>query len=464
MKKNILKILSFVFVFAFILTGCATVSDIKNESEDLIYNGGHVALVGDHLYFANAYTPVGDSDTDFAYGQSAKVSYLNRLDMTKDFGTSKPIESPKGAEKVNSKVVGYENQYMFVLGDYVYFTSANTHKTDKLENTYKLVTFFRSKLNGDGLSEIFTTNQFDSAKGTITTMKGSDDKYYLIVFDGNELSAIRLGNNLGKRQVLAKDVLSIAVPDEGDEYSVKEIYYTANHKDEDGTASSEVDIFSVDYATNKSTKRGTAGAGSKVNFIDRVGDTIFYTNSAVVGGNYECYIEDVSKTSNFNGGNRFYSSTTLKNVTSIMAGDPLTEGYIFVSGNDSAIMYKNTVSNVETSLLLPKTNYTDILFVEGDYVYYSTTTGIYRISARDKSIDTIVEMNSIISGKCSYVNEYIYFYGQLDIEEEEAVEGEDKVEYEDDTNHYMYRIKCDGNGGYQMLSTYTRVEKKASTN
>ncbi|MCM1324879.1 MAG: hypothetical protein NC218_12260 [Acetobacter sp.] len=464
MKKNILKILSFVFVFAFILTGCATVSNIKNDSEKLIYNGGHVALVGNHLYFANAYTPVGDSDTDFAYGNSAKVSYLNRLDLTKDFETELPIESPKGAEKVNSKVVGYENQYMFVLGDYVYFTSANTHKTDKLQNTYKLVTFFRSRLNGDDLSEIFTTNQFDSATGTITTMKGADDKYYLVVFDGNELSTIRLGNSLGKRQVVAKDVLSVAVPGEGEDYSVKEVFYTATHKDEDGNATSEVDIFSVNYATGVKTKRGAAGAGSKVNFIDRVGDTIFYTNSAVVGGGNECYSEDISLTSNFNGGNRFYSSTTLKNVTRVMQGDPLTEGYIFVNGNDSAIMYKNTVSGAETSLLLPKTNYTDILFVEGDYVYYSTTTGIYRISARDKSINTIVEMDSIVSGKCSYVNEYIYFYGQLDLEEEEEVEGETKVEYEEDTNNYMYRIKCDGNGGYQMLSTYTRVEKKSSTN
>lgn len=463
MKKNIFKILSFVFVLAFIFTGCATVSNIKNESEELIFNGGNIALVGEHLYFANAYTPVGDSDTNFAYKQSAKYSYLNRLNLNSDFGTEKPIDSPKGAEKVNSKVMGYENQYMFVLGDYIYFTSANTHKTDKLENTYKLVTFFRSKLNGDGLKEIFTTSQFDSAKGTITTMKGSDDKYYLIVFDGNELSAIKLGNKLGGRKVLAKDVQSIAVPDENDEYSVKEIFYTASHKDEDGKATSEIDIFSVDYATGEVKTRGTAGNGSKVSFIDRVGDTIFYTNSAVTGGANECYSEDISLTSNFNGGNRFYASTSIKSVMPISKGDPLAEGYIFISGNDSAIMYKNMMANQETNILLPKANYTDILFVEGDYVYYSTSTGLYRISVKNRTTDAIVEMDSIISGQYSYVNEYIYFYGKLDIEEEEVEDEEDKIEYEEDNNHYMYRIKCDGNGGYQMLSSYTRVEKKSST-
>lgn len=467
MKKNIFKILSFVFVLAFIFTGCATVSNIKNESSELIYNGGHIALVGDHLYFANAYTPVGDADTNFAYGENAKYSYLNRLDLSKPFDTVKPVDSPKSAEKVNSKVMGYENQYMFVLGDYVYFTSANTHKTDKLQNTYKLVTLFRSRLNGDNLDEIFTTNQFDSAKGTITTMKGSDDNYYLVVYDGSELSTIKLGNSLGKRKVISKDVLSIAVPSENDSYSVKEIFYTATNKDEDGNATSEVDIFRANLASGESTKCGAAGAGAKVNFIDRVGDNIFYTNSAVIGGNNECYFEDVSQTTNFNGGNRFYASTNIKSVTKVMQGDPLTEGYIFISGNDNALMYRNSVGVSSTSLLLPKTNYTDLLFVDGDYVYYSTSTGIYRISARDKQISTIVEMKSIVSGKCSYVNEYIYFYGQLDIEEDETEETEEtdenKVEYEEDNNHYMYRIKCDGNGGYQMLSTYKRVEKKSST-
>jgi len=126
-------------------------------------------------------------------------------------------------------------------------------------------------------------------------------------------------------------------------------------------------------------------------------------------------------------------------------------------------MYKNMMANQETNILLPKANYTDILFVEGDYVYYSTSTGLYRISVKNRTTDAIVEMDSIISGQYSYVNEYIYFYGKLDIEEEEVEDEEDKIEYEEDNNHYMYRIKCDGNGGYQMLSSYTRVEKKSST-
>lgn len=466
MKKNIIKIMTIVCAFAFILTGCATVGNIPNPNKELIYNGGGVVQVGSHLYFGNAYTPVGDSDTGFAYDDNAKISYMNRLNLEGDFGTSENYESPKGSEKVNKKVVGYENQYMFVLGDYIYFTSANTHKSSSLENKYKLVSFFRSKLNGDGLKEIFTTNQFDSANGKITTMQAKDGNYYLVVFDGQELSTIKLGNKLGKRKVICKEVLSVALPHESDEYTVREIYYTTNHKGEDGENTSEIDIFSVDLVSGESVKRGNAGRGANVKFLDRVGDTVFYTNSATIGGANECYYEDISRTQTFTGGNRFYANPSISKVMLVSPNDPSSEGYVFVS--NGGIMYKNTAqSNVGAQLLLANSNYSDVLFVKCDYVYCSNTSGIYRISVKNKSLETVVELESLVSGKVSYAGDYLYFYAGLKIDEEESTEGgeensdEEKVEYEEDNNSYMYRVKLDGNGGYQMLSTYKRVEKKS---
>ncbi len=160
MKKNILKVICFALLSMFAFVGCATVSNITNDSDELIFNGGHAVVVGNHLYYGNAYTEVGSNEKDFAYDEKAGFSYLNRIDLSQDFG--KPLAPQTQTEKVNSKVAGYENQYMFVLGDFIYFTSANTHKSSSLEHKYNLVSFFRSRLNGFVLEEIFTTESYDS--------------------------------------------------------------------------------------------------------------------------------------------------------------------------------------------------------------------------------------------------------------------------------------------------------------
>lgn len=451
----------FIFCVALVLTGCATVSNIPNPSEDLLYFGGNSVLIGNHLYYANGYTKVGDSDKDFAYKTSANISYLSRLDLSNGISAEDYLSSPKGTEKVNDKVIGYENQYMFALGDWIYFTSANTHKTDKLEHNYKLVSFFRSRLNGDNVEEIFTTRAWDSTKADMKVLKGSDNAYYLVVYDGSELSSVKLGNKLGGRKILATDVLNIAMPGENDVCIVKEIFYTINHKEDDSTAasSSEVDVLSVNFATGDKTNYKTS-TGIKTTFIGREGDVVFYTNTSKAGA-YQTYAKDVSiftdKTFSGDASEVFYDTASITNIQEISAGDPASEGYIFIGGNSKSVMYKNMISGETAVKILGSDNYTNILFVEGDYIYYSTDTGIFRISVKTRRPETIVEMESIVSGEYAYADGYIYFYGKF---HEMPLEEGEESKYEEDTNLYMYRVKTSGNGGYQLISHVNRVLKK----
>ncbi len=453
MKKKFFKIIGFMCLAIFAFTGCATVSNISNDKpNELIFNGGQIAQVGDYLYYANGYTAVGSADKDFAYDKSAGVSYLNRINLTNGFG--KPLDPQKNTEKVNSKVVGYENQYMFVLGDFVYFTSANTHKTSSLENAYNLVSFFRCRLNGDNMEEIFTSNTFDSSKSQFRVLKGSDEKYYFIVFDGKELSSIRLGDSLGGREVIATEVQSLTMPDEKDNYTVKEILYTVKKAEEDTSTSSEVEAYSVDYATGE--KKKATLAGTTTTFVGRQGDIVFYTNSTTAGA-YQTYYKDLTKSSLVFSGDQtevFYDTASIKNIKAISKNDPLYAGYVFIGGNSNSVMYKNMVTGSTAEKLLDKESYSDILFVDGDHVYYSTSTGIYRVSVKNRELETIVEMKDIVSGKCSYSNDYIYFYAKLEEDKN------DETKYEEDTNYYMYRVHNDGTGGYQIISNFNRVEVK----
>ena len=55
-----------------------------------------------------------------------------------------------------------------------------------------------------------------------------------------------------------------------------------------------------------------------------------------------------------------------------------------------------------------------IEYVDGDYVYYSTENGLYRISYKDKDVQTVAEQKNIKQGSCDIAGEYIYFYAKLD--------------------------------------------------
>lgn len=178
MKKNILKTIALLFCMALCLSGCATVSNITNQDgskiyyDDVQYFQGQVALIGDYLYYGNGYT-ASDGD-DFNYNDAASTGYLARLyvgenlqyDLSEDDdGYVDP--SPVGVEKVNDKLTGYQNQYMFALGDYLYFTSANTHKLSNTENDYTRVSIFRVKFNGDGFKEIDTFRYDENSQITV---------------------------------------------------------------------------------------------------------------------------------------------------------------------------------------------------------------------------------------------------------------------------------------------------------
>ena len=102
-------------------------------------------------------------------------------------------------------------------------------------------------------------------------------------------------------------------------------------------------------------------------------------------------------------------------------------------------MYKDLSSQEDAVLLLSSSDYSDILFTDGDYIYYSNSTSISRVNILSKEKETIVSMTDIVSGKCGYAGGYIYFYAKL----------EEKDENNTDENYYMYRVDREGN--YQLV-------------
>lgn len=441
MKTKFLKIFAVIFSVALLLTGCATVSNVYDKNgnpiyfDEISYFGGQVAKIGDYLYYANGYTDAsGDS---FDYDQAAKTGYLSRIDLSKDFVFDSEIEdsnkkdsSPENIEKVSDRFVGYQNQDMFALGSYLYFTSTNTHKTSSLEYDYSRVTLFRVAFNGDNLKEIYTTRYDD--KSEITVQKGSDGNYYYIICAQNsdeeyELSSIKIGDNIGERKVLAQSVESFVMPDENS--TIKEILYTTTNDD------GEIEIKSVNFA-NSQTKDFSYSENIEISLVDRCGDIVFYTADKL-NADIEVFYKDLTLTDNhFDGDKRFYSADSISKVMKV------GEGYCFLSSNGSLI-YK-TLDGSSKKIISSEETF-DLLFENNGWIYYSTTTEINRISVVDLSEENVVTMTEIVSGTYGFSDGYIYYFAKL--ENQTSSDTEEST----DENYYLYRAPIDGTMNYQLI-------------
>ena len=460
-KNVLLRVILLIIGIAFILTGCATVSDVTNKDgskvyfDDLQYFEGQIAVIGDYIYFGNSFTASGSEDFD--YDLAADTGYLARINVSQNLVYNRDEDedgyvnpSPEGVEiVVKDRLIGYQNQNMFALGEYLYFTSANTHRTSSLENDYTMVSLFRVKFNGDKLQEIDTFRYDENS--IITVQKGSDDNYYYIIYapttseaESYNLYSIRIGNRIGETTTLVEDANSVAVCDENS--TIKNVVYTI---DSDRTEQETTAVRAIDFATgenDESYENNNDVVRTQTTLLGRVGDIVIYsyTNQNTV---QEIYYKDlVNDDKYFSGARKFYDAKEISSIKQV--GD----GYIFIPDRNSSVMYKSSLnSSQEPVNILTSSDYKDILFVDGDYIYYSNLTSISRKSVRTSQSQTLVTMTDIQSGQCGYDGEYIYFYAKLESNED----SEDSETTSTDENYYMFRVDKTG----ENIELLSKVEK-----
>ncbi len=462
--KKITKILCGVLGLGFLLTGCATVGNIKNSSEELIYNGNSAVMVDGHLYYGNAFADIKNFTGDSSFKTSSKLSYLARLNTNIDLAAEGKDFSPEKVENVRETVAGYVNSFMFALGNYVYYATPNREEVgskDSVDYQYTYTTLYRSKLNGDSVKKIYTT---DAAISQIEVLK-HDGKYYIVIFAGSKLVKIQIGNKVGSVQTIADNVLSVAMPEtyqkdkEGSTLDFNGyVYYTTARTSEEYESASGTQFNRVLLSSDEGEKMNATL--DSISLVGREKDIVFYTKDS------STYSVDVASTSAKNIFTESGYATKLygEAVTEIdaIATENRVCGYIFKAGD--LLMYKSNGSsavavtyNDKTGTAISGYNY---LATDGRVKYFSTTSAIYKadfsnIDSDGKiSCETIVSMTGIYDGSnYAYDGQYIYFYAQLqDVEDQE----ENSI-IETDGNYYLYRAKADVNPSaesttYQLLS------------
>ena len=450
MKKGIKTVLAGALLATTLIAGCSGITPITNKEKGILFNGGGVVSVGDHLIFANGFVSgVEDFSTssDSEYKKAQKYAYLSRTDMSKFEGSISKNENQ--VNKLSDKVVGYANTYMFVKGNNLYYATPNLHKTKENKHVWKYVTFFKSDLNGGGQKEIYTTKAYDSSKAEIRALE-YNDKYYIVIFDGTNIVKIDLSND--KASTISSKATSVALPDENEQWDGN-IYYTESRESDVGQAGNITYKASIESGKSEQICNRT---DITISFTGRVKDTLFYSMTKEGISITETYIYDtVSQKGSIDTAGSMFYSLPISNVEGVAENNTEYNGFTFtvsVSSKTQVLYYNSNkaANNVyyESEMLLGvDEDYTDYILDYGTDFYYTTSSGIFKVDLVSKNTQKIVSDMTIKNGVYGYDYKYvdgeisrlnnIYFYAQI-------VEDEETEEKESDENYYLYSIDKDG--------------------
>ncbi len=498
--KKWTKILCFSFLFAFVmagvLTGCATVGNIKNLEKEIIMNGTSAVMVGDHLYFGNAYAESVTSESE--YSSASSSSYLARVN-TKNFSKDLDRNFSPDVEKVSGGVVGYENNFMFVLGQSIYYATPNTQMittTDSngkktTEHHYDYTTFYKSGLNGDGKQKLYTS----TATVSQCEVLKCENVYYLVIYSGTNLVKINLSNNKIEEIEKENDVTSVALQKtyQKNIHSEKDlnfdgyIYYAINRPDPNESGLSGTIVKRVKLSGGESEV--VYNQQSSVALLGRDKDYVFYSEK-FQEQQWLCRYSVKENSESFgseHAASRYFSVKTTQEATTFyrIESESKFYGYLFMIDNTIYYVSADGKSGTIKFVFPSGSEETDfsLLFVDGKErtLYISTSTSIYRVSlpydffnvskiGNEVDCETIVSMTAIASNNSfAFDGEFIYFYGELEElpkEEGDEEENDENEETEEpDSTKYLYRASIkkvsEPSKNYQLLGL-TKSAKRHS--
>lgn len=454
MKKSVKAILAGALLSTVLIAGCSTIPTMSNEKSGIIYNGGGVVSVGDHLIYANGHVSGVDgfsasSDSEYKAGQA--YGYLSRTDMSKFEGSKDSNENE--VNKLSGKLAGYSNTYMFAVGNSVYFATPNLHKTSGNKYIWNYVSIFKCSINGGNEKEVYTTTAYDVSKAQIKALE-FNEKNYLVIFDGENLVKIDLSND--KASVIAEGVTSVALPDEGEKWDGN-IYYTTARESDVGQQGNIVYKAGIEKALKTVIADRT---DLTFTFTGRVENELFYTREVVASGIKETYSHSTeNQQKSFDtAGKRFYP-LEVSNVDAIAEGNTEYNGYTFTVtvSEKMEVRYYNSYKAASQEgyqaelLIAGSQGYADTVVTFGTEYYYTTSEGIFKTDVSSKTSEQIVSDMTIKTGVYGYDYVYvdgnisrlnnIYFYSQIP-ESEETEKAEE--EGESDTNYYLFGVDKNG--------------------
>lgn len=429
MKKFTSVLFILLVSFCFILTGCSGSSlKMPENYSNVNSNGGFVVNVGDYMYFANAYQSYKNLETKSDNDGKGVAQYNINRAKTQNVGGNQSFVTDENNnvnfENVANKIAGYETSNMFVVNEYLYFTSPNVHKNDSKEEDkyqqyqFELTSLFRIKLDGSGLKELYTTDSQTNA----FYLANVASKKVLIIRDDKKLLKVDLSNNSKDVTTIAENVSDVKFP-ETQEKELVNLYYIAEVTEGDNTTK-------VLHKYNFETNQNSAVSGyayKELTLIAFTGDRLFYTRKDNTVESI--YSNDFSNDSD---SELFHKYTTTGLDAKIYLNQITNQEFdlnviVYQYNNQIHIQNLNAQNNDDYSVIVAEK--ATISFVDGVYVYYTTDAGIYRVSAVGQNkVETIAEIENFDKTQIDFDGRYIYFFAEV-----ENADSKTKYLYQADT-------------------------------
>ena len=382
--------------FCFLLAGCSGLEMPATDGK-VIGNGGTVVQKGEYVYFANAYTGYSalSGEVSNKKGESGLYS-LYRVKVKDTNGTLELNEDGfvKNAEVIVEKVVGFEYSNLYIIGDYLYFSSPNMHKTSTLEYKFDLISIFRVKLDGSGLKELYTTENYSNGDWAIYQI---NNKNYVVTFEGNQIvrQTINKKAKLEDKVVLAENVTKTVLPEQKNYTNDNKIFFTTALSEEESKLGLTGNILkSVDIDSKK------------VDTLRKNSDTI-----EIIGydfGNLIYTVDNLTNskhvwTNDFAGNEKRLTYWQISNVN---------VASIFGQGLKLIYTYEQKVviqsfDSYETEVLIDGNAI--IIQIADDYAYYTLDNKICRVSLINKQIQEIYE-NKDMAKVYDFDGRYLYIF------------------------------------------------------
>ena len=401
MKKSIKYVLALVLCLCFVLVGCTPKLEMPKGNIDS--NGGSVVMVGDYVYYANTFVDYSSLSGNANEDKTTNQNALYRV-KTDEFGytTRDDDDFIENIEKVTTKISGFNNSNMFVVGNYLYFTSPNAHKNKKGEDLFKLTTLFRVKLDGTNRQEILSTETTQGKFFLVT-----EETPYLLVFDNNKIIKLTIGDKLGKIETLVSDVLDVVFPTNYGKLDA--FYYTTDISEQDKTAGLSGNYLHKFDLTNNNQSLISRNERETISLVAFEDGKLYYKRLDAETKDSLYYSNTMQET--FENGEKVLTAvgeTTSKDSTT----DVISKFSIINEDNYVFEYNKKIMLNTETTPLVNEEAKIEKIY--GDYVYYSTSKGLFRISYKDKKVQTVAEISNIKQGEgaVDIAGEYVYFYAK----------------------------------------------------
>lgn len=434
MKKFISIALVFCLALtAFLFVGCSNNTNIKLEggpeiNELVTGNGSFKVRKGDYVYFASGYVATSDLGTGGLSNELGEVSngalYRAKVELKRTLVEDDDADEgsdPQYTEEyvlsdvqlLCSKVVGFDNSGIYIFGNKIYFGTPSTIKNSAGKVMYDLLTFYSVDLDGQNLTEIYQTTSFSSGKYSFISINAN---LYLLIFDGSQI--LRVDMN-GSSKVLAKDVTSAVLPKSEivveNSYSATEnekfVYYTTdNSKNDDdydyGNVLNKVNIVTGDKTELFSQDYITITLSSFEN------DKLFYKRNVLLSLMSESsetymFVNDLSGSTFVESEKQIANQSAITKMLEMKYDADNIDGYAYINGG--RLYYRSSDGTVIKTL---STSASSVLLVEGKYVYYVSSSALYRVdvSKDNPSGVKLSDSNTINTSYISVDGNFVYFY------------------------------------------------------